>query len=87
MEKQERQAIIQEYQQTDTDVGSPEVQIALLTARIKEVTEHLRLHKKDHSSRRGLLAMVNQRRKLLKYLDRKSHDRYVELINRLKLRR
>lgn len=87
MEKQERQAIIQDHQRSDGDVGSPEVQIALLTARIAEVTDHLRQHKKDHSSRRGLLAMVNQRRKLLKYLDRKSHERYLALIKRLQLRR
>ncbi|MCF7854473.1 MAG: 30S ribosomal protein S15 [Candidatus Pacebacteria bacterium] len=87
MDKQRKQTVIQDFGRTEGDVGSPEVQIAVLTERIKEVTEHLRYHKKDHSSRRGLRAMVDRRRKLLDYLDRTVHDRYVELIQRLNLRR
>ena len=76
-----------EYQQKDRDTGSPEVQVALLTSRIAELTEHLKMHKKDHSSRRGLLTMVNKRRKLLNYLTKKDTSRYQELITRLGLRR
>lgn len=70
----------------DRDSGSPEVQIALLTARIKDITNHLRVHKKDIHSRRGLLLLVSQRRKLLKYLSRKGDDRYRDLIKKLGLR-
>ena len=76
-----------EYQQGDRDTGSVEVQAALLTSRIAELTEHLKTHKKDHSSRRGLLTMVNKRRKLLSYLTKKDTTRYQELIKRLGLRR
>ena len=76
-----------EYQQSDRDTGSVEVQVALLTSRIAELTEHLKMHKKDHSSRRGLLTMVNKRRKLLSYLTKKDATRYQELIKRLGLRR
>lgn len=76
-----------EYQQNDRDTGSVEVQVALLTSRITEMTEHLKVHKKDHSSRRGLLTMVNKRRKLLSYLTKKDVTRYQELIKRLGLRR
>ena len=76
-----------EYQQNDRDTGSPEVQVALLTSRIAELTEHLKTHKKDHSTRRGLLTMVNKRRKLLSYLTKKDVTRYQELIKRLGLRR
>lgn len=76
-----------EYQQNDRDTGSVEVQVALLTSRITELTEHLKIHKKDHSSRRGLLTMVNKRRKLLSYLTKKDATRYQELIKRLGLRR
>ena len=76
-----------EYQQGDRDTGSPEVQVALLTSRIAELTEHLKTHKKDHSSRRGLLTMVNKRRKLLSYLTKKDTTRYQKLIERLGLRR
>lgn len=79
--------IKKEYQQNDRDTGSPEVQVALLTSRIAELTGHLKTHKKDHSSRRGLLAMVNKRRKLLNYLTKKDSTRYQELIKRLGLRR
>ena len=75
-----------EYQQGDRDTGSPEVQVALLTSRIAELTEHLKMHKKDHSTRRGLLTMVNKRRKLLRYLTKKDSARYQELIKRLGLR-
>ena len=71
----------------DQDTGSVEVQVALLTTRIKKLTEHLKIHKKDHSSRRGLIMMVNRRRKLLNYLARKDEARYKELIKRLGLRR
>ena len=76
-----------EYKLHEQDTGSSEVQVALLTARIKELTEHLKLHKKDHSSRRGLIMMVNKRRKLLTYVQKKDDVRYKELINRLGLRR
>lgn len=87
MDKAQKQSIIQEYGRTENDVGSSEVQIAVLTQRIKEITEHLRTHKQDHSSRRGLLAMVNKRRKLLNYLDKNDHERYRDLIKRLEIRR
>ncbi len=71
----------------DKDTGSPDVQVALLTARIEELTTHLKSHAKDHSSRRGLLEMVNTRRKLLAYLARKDKDRYAKLIEKLNLRK
>jgi len=87
MEKAKKQSIMKEFGRSDTDSGSSEVQIAVLTERINEVTEHLRSHKQDHSSRRGLKAMVDRRRKLLNYLDKNDHDRYREIIKRLKLRR
>lgn len=80
-------AIVAEYRQSDTDTGSPEVQVALLTANIKHLTEHFAIHKKDHHSRRGMLRMVNQRRKLLDYLKGKDLGRYQTLIERLGLRR
>ncbi|MCF7817853.1 MAG: 30S ribosomal protein S15 [Kiritimatiellales bacterium] len=76
-----------EYKLHEQDTGSAEVQVALLTARIKELTEHLKVHTKDHSSRRGLIMMVNKRRKLLTYVQKKDDVRYKELINRLGLRR
>ncbi|HFC91287.1 MAG TPA: 30S ribosomal protein S15 [Leucothrix mucor] len=79
--------IIEEYRQSDTDTGSPEVQVALLTANIQHLTGHFKEHKHDHHSRRGLLRMVNQRRKLLDYLNRKDSARYQDLIKRLGLRR
>jgi len=79
--------IRKEYQKNDRDTGSVEVQVALLTSRIAELTEHLKVHKKDHSSRRGLITMVNNRRKLLSYLTKKDAARYQELIKRLRLRR
>ena len=82
-----KQELIKEYAQKDGDTGSPEVQVAILTERIKNLTEHLQGHNKDFHSRRGLLVMVGQRRRLLDYLKRKDHGRYAELIQRLGLRR
>jgi small subunit ribosomal protein S15 len=79
--------IIEDYKRDDADTGSPEVQVALLSARISELTEHFNTHKKDHHSRRGLLMLVNNRRKLLDYLKDKDHKRYREVITRLGLRR
>ncbi len=79
--------IIAEYRLSDTDTGSSEVQIALLTANIKHLTEHFKIHKHDHHSRRGLLRMVNSRRSLLDYLKRKDSARYQDLIKRLGIRR
>jgi len=81
------QQLIQDYQQHEKDTGSPEVQIALLTERISELTEHLKTHKKDHASRRGLLQMVGQRSSLLKYLTRVDRERYQKVISRLGLRK
>ncbi len=79
--------IVSEFQRSQGDTGSPEVQIALLTARINDLTEHFKTHVKDHHSRRGLLKMVSQRRKLLDYLKRKNADSYRQLIDRLGLRK
>jgi small subunit ribosomal protein S15 len=79
--------IIADYARAKDDTGSPEVQVALLSKRISELTEHFGEHKKDHHSRQGLLKMVNKRRKLLDYLKDKDQDRYRELISRLGLRR
>ena len=79
--------IVAEYRLSDTDTGSSEVQIALLTANIKHLTEHFKIHKHDHHSRRGLLKMVNSRRNLLDYLNRKDSARYQDLIKRLGIRR
>ncbi|NPV58965.1 MAG: 30S ribosomal protein S15 [Actinobacteria bacterium] len=79
--------IIEEYRAHDKDTGSAEVQIAILTKRIEDLTEHLKVHKKDHHSRRGLLKMVGKRRRLLNYLKEKDVERYRELIERLGLRR
>jgi len=76
-----------EFKRSEQDTGSADVQVALLTARIKELTEHLKMHKKDHSSRRGLIMMVNKRRKLLSYLKKEDDGRYKELIAKLGLRR
>lgn len=83
----QKSQIIDEYKRKDADTGSPEVQVALLSARINELTEHFNTNKKDHHSRRGLLRMVNNRRKLLDYLKEKDQDRYLEIIKRLGLRR
>ena len=79
--------IIEENKRGANDTGSPEVQVALMTARIQELTEHFKTHKKDHHSRRGLLKLVNRRRSLLDYLHRKDADRYKALIEKLGLRR
>jgi small subunit ribosomal protein S15 len=84
---EQKQDIVKEYGRGKADTGSPEVQVALLSARISELTEHFGTHKKDHHSRRGLLKLVNQRRQLLDYLKRKDADRYQEVITRLGLRR
>ncbi|NKB23324.1 MAG: 30S ribosomal protein S15 [Kiritimatiellae bacterium] len=80
-------AVKAEYKLHDRDTGSVEVQVAILSARVTELTEHLQFHKKDHSSRRGLIMMVNKRRNLLDYLRSKSEERYQQLIKRLGLRR
>ena len=82
-----KQEIVQKYGRNDDDTGSAEVQIALLTARINELTEHLREHSKDHHSRRGLLMLVGKRRRLLQYLQRSDIERYRALIGELGLRR
>jgi small subunit ribosomal protein S15 len=84
---EQKREVIQQFGKSDTDTGSPEVQIALLTRRINHLTEHLREHKHDHHSRRGLLMLVGQRRRLLNYLQAKDLDRYRALIKELGLRR
>ncbi len=84
---QSKRAIIESFRTHEKDTGSPEVQIALLTARIAHLTEHFKVHKKDHHSRRGLLKLVSQRRRLLDYLKRTSYERYLAVIDRLGLRR
>ncbi len=84
---EQKQQIVSEYKVHEKDTGSPEVQIALLTQRITELTEHLKTHKKDHSSRRGLLKMVSKRNHLLKYLTRVDRTRYLQIIARLGLRK
>lgn len=83
----EKAKIVGEYQLAKNDTGSPEVQVALLSSRISVLTEHFKTNSKDHHSRRGLLALVSQRRKLLDYLKRKNADRYQALIERLGLRK
>jgi small subunit ribosomal protein S15 len=85
--KEQKSQLIADYARSDGDTGSPEVQIAVLTRRIAELTEHLKNHKKDHHSRRGLLQMVGRRRRLLDYLRKEDIERYRELIGRLGLRR
>lgn len=84
---EQKSQLIQEYRRHETDAGSPEVQIATLTTRIAELTEHLRTHKKDFSSRRGLLMMVGRRNRLLRYLARTNRDAYLNTIKRLGLRK
>lgn len=84
---EEKAGLIKEYARADSDTGSPEVQVAVLSRRIAELTEHLKGHPKDHHSRRGLLRMVGRRRRLLEYLRRGDVERYRELIGRLGLRR
>jgi small subunit ribosomal protein S15 len=85
--KQTKETVVTEFRVHDADTGSPQVQIALLSKRINELTEHFKLHKKDNHSRRGLLKMVSQRRSLLDYLKRTDIERYHEVVNRLGLRR
>ncbi len=87
MTKEEKNAIIAEYATKEGDTGSPEVQVALLTKRISDLTEHLRTHKKDFHSRRGMLKMIGERRSLLNYLTNKDIERYRSLISRLGLRK
>jgi small subunit ribosomal protein S15 len=82
-----KQTLIKEYAQKEGDTGSPEVQVAVLSERIKNLTEHLQSHEKDYHSRRGLLVMVGQRRRLLDFLKRKSETRYQDVVQRLGLRR
>ena len=83
----DKSKIVADFQRAKNDTGSPEVQVALLTARINDLTGHFKTHTKDHHSRRGLLKMVSRRRKLLDYLNAKDHDRYVALIAKLGLRK
>lgn len=87
IQKEKKTAIIAEYATHEGDTGSPEVQIAILTARINELTEHLKVHKKDNHSRRGLLKMVGQRRNLLNYLQKKDVERYRAIVQKLGLRK
>jgi small subunit ribosomal protein S15 len=85
--RERKQVLIQDFKRRDADTGSPEVQIAILTSRIGEVTEHLKTHKKDFASRRGLLMMVSRRRCLLDYLKRVDPQRYLDVIRRLEIRK
>ena len=87
MTKEVKQQVMAEYATHEGDTGSPEVQIALLTTRINELTEHLKVHKKDHHSRRGLLKMVGHRRNLLSYLMKNDIERYRAIIKRLNIRK
>lgn len=84
---EKKREIIEKYRNNENDTGSPEVQIALLTERINQLTEHLKVHKKDHHSRRGLLKMVGQRRALLNYLRDRSFERYKDIVEKLNLRK
>ena len=85
--KDQKAAIVSQFARAEGDTGSPEVQIALLTERINELTEHLKVHKKDNHSRRGLLKMVGKRRNLLNYLAKKDVQRYRDIVEKLKLRK
>ncbi len=87
MNVNEKKEIVKEFGKKNTDTGSTEVQVALLTKKINELSEHFKIHKKDHHSRRGLLGMINNRRKLLKYLKGKNEEGYQELIKKLGLRK
>lgn len=87
LEVEKKKEVIEKYKLHDADTGSPEVQVALLTERINHLTGHLRAHRKDHASRRGLLKMVGQRSRLLKYLNTKDSGRYRQLIERLGIRK
>lgn len=82
-----KQELIKEFKQSDNDTGSPEVQIAVLTSRINSLTEHMRTHKKDFSTRRGLLSLVSRRRRLLDYLRKIDPQRYLDIIGRLAIRK
>jgi small subunit ribosomal protein S15 len=84
---EEKQKLLSRFQRDHKDTGSPEVQIAVLTTRIKNLTGHFKTHKKDHHSRRGLLGMVSRRRQLLNYLRRTDYQRYLKIIQQLKLRK
>jgi len=85
--REAKSALIEQYRSHAKDTGSPEVQIALLSERINYLTSHLKSHAKDHASRRGLIMMVNRRRRLLDYLNRRDPDRYREIVERLSLRK
>ena len=87
LQGKEKRALIDEYKLHETDTGSPEVQIAILSTQIMQLTEHLKTHRKDHHTRRGLLMKVGQRRRLLNYLKKEDVERYRTLIKRLGLRR
>ena len=87
MNVNEKKEIVKGFGKNNTDTGSTEVQVALLTKKINELSEHFKIHKKDHHSRRGLLGMINNRRKLLKYLKGKNEEGYQELIKKLGLRK
>lgn len=87
MDKAKKSEVIGKYARAEGDTGSPEVQIAILTQRITELTTHMRANKKDQSTRYGLLAMVNRRRRLLTYLNRENHERYVSLTGELGIRK
>ncbi|MFO7305307.1 MAG: 30S ribosomal protein S15 [Gammaproteobacteria bacterium] len=87
LSREQKCEIVEQYRRNSKDTGSPEVQIALLSARINGLGEHFSTHKRDHASRRGLLRMVNQRRKLLDYLKRTAPERYQDIVSRLGLRR
>jgi small subunit ribosomal protein S15 len=87
LSKEKKTSVVKEFRLGDNDTGSCEVQVALLTGRINELTEHFKAHKKDHHSRRGLIRMVEERKKLLHYLEREDSDRYKTLIKKLDLRK
>jgi small subunit ribosomal protein S15 len=85
--KERKQELVRDFRRDESDSGSPEVQVAILTTRINALTEHLRVHKKDYATRRGLLAMVSRRRRLLDYLRRVDAKRYLDIIGRLGIRK
>jgi small subunit ribosomal protein S15 len=85
--KEQKTALVEQFRLSENDTGSPEVQIALLTARINRLSDHLREHRKDFASRRGLLMMVSKRRRLLDYLKREAPERYLQIIQRLNIRK
>ncbi|BAU57831.1 30S ribosomal protein S15 [Halorhodospira halochloris] len=87
LDVEKKAEIVKNFQRSPSDTGSPEVQIALLSARIQHLTDHFAVHKQDHHSRQGLLKLVSQRRKLLDYLKRKDRSRYLDVINRLGIRK